>query len=197
MKGFFMDKEKLISDAEEYVRELLGNNSGGHDLSHSMRVYKNAMMIAEKEPGADLTVVALASILHDVDDHKLFDHENNENARAFLSGKGVSGELTEEIVGVIDSVSFSKNRGKKPGSLEGQIVQDADRLDAMGAIGIARTFAYGGEHGRSIEESIKHFYDKLLLLKDELNTDTAKGLAAKRHGFLEAYIAEIKEEIGE
>lgn len=192
-----MDKEKLISDAEEYVRELLGNNSGGHDLSHSMRVYKNAMMIAEKEPGADLTVVALASILHDVDDHKLFDHENNENARAFLSGKGVSGELTEEIVGVIDSVSFSKNRGKKPGSLEGQIVQDADRLDAMGAIGIARTFAYGGEHGRSIEESIKHFYDKLLLLKDELNTDTAKGLAAKRHGFLEAYIAEIKEEIGE
>ena len=192
-----MDKEKLISDAEEYVRELLGNNSGGHDLSHSMRVYKNAMMIAEKEPGADLTVVALASILHDVDDHKLFDHENNENARAFLFGKGVSGELTEEIVGVIDSVSFSKNRGKKPGSLEGQIVQDADRLDAMGAIGIARTFAYGGEHGRSIEESIKHFYDKLLLLKDELNTDTAKGLAAKRHGFLEAYIAEIKEEIGE
>lgn len=192
-----MDKEKLISDAEEYVRELLGNNSGGHDLSHSMRVYKNAMMIAEKEPGADLTVVALASILHDVDDHKLFDHENNENTRAFLSGKGVSGELTEEIVGVIDSVSFSKNRGKKPGSLEGQIVQDADRLDAMGAIGIARTFAYGGEHGRSIEESIKHFYDKLLLLKDELNTDTAKGLAAKRHGFLEAYIAEIKEEIGE
>lgn len=192
-----MDKEKLISDAEEYVRELLGNNSGGHDLSHSMRVYKNAMMIAEREPGADLTVVALASILHDVDDHKLFDHENNENARAFLSGKGVSGELTEEIVGVIDSVSFSKNRGKKPGSLEGQIVQDADRLDAMGAIGIARTFAYGGEHGRSIEESVKHFYDKLLLLKDELNTDTAKGLAAKRHGFLEAYIAEIKEEIGE
>ena len=192
-----MDKEKLISDAEEYVRELLGNNSGGHDLSHSMRVYKNAMMIAEKEPGADLTVVALASILHDVDDHKLFDHENNENARAFLSDKGVSGELTEEIVGVIDSVSFSKNRGKKPGTLEGQIVQDADRLDAMGAIGIARTFAYGGEHGRSIEESIKHFYDKLLLLKDELNTDTAKGLAAKRHGFLEAYIAEIKEEIGE
>ncbi|MBE7070684.1 MAG: HD domain-containing protein [Ruminococcaceae bacterium] len=192
-----MDKEKLISDAEEYVRELLGNNSGGHDLSHSMRVYKNAMMIAEREPGADLTVVALASILHDVDDHKLFDHENNENARAFLSGKGVSGELTEEIVGVIDSVSFSKNRGKKPGTLEGQIVQDADRLDAMGAIGIARTFAYGGEHGRSIEESIKHFYDKLLLLKDELNTDTAKGLATKRHGFLEAYIAEIKEEIGE
>ena len=197
MKGFFMDKEKLISDAEEYVRELLGNNSGGHDLSHSMRVYKNAMMIAEKEPGADLTVVALASILHDVDDHKLFDHENNENARAFLSGKDISGELTEEIVGVIDSVSFSKNRGKKPGSLEGQIVQDVDRLDAMGAIGIARTFAYGGEHGRSIEESIKHFYDKLLLLKDELNTDTAKSLAAKRHGFLEAYIAEIKEEIGE
>ena len=192
-----MNNEELISDAIEYVSELLGKNSGGHDTAHSLRVYKNALKIASTEPGCDLTVVSLASILHDVDDHKIFENENNENARAFLADKGVSSEQIEEICTVINSVSFSRNRGKKPQSIEGMIVQDADRLDAMGAIGIARTFAYGGEHGRSIEESIQHFHDKLLLLKDELNTETAKNLAAERHAFLEAYIAEIKEEIGD
>ncbi|MBR3341141.1 MAG: HD domain-containing protein [Clostridiales bacterium] len=192
-----MNNEELISDAIEYVSELLGKNSGGHDTAHSLRVYKNALKIASNEPGCDLTVVSLASILHDVDDHKIFENENNENARAFLADKGVSSEQIEEICTVINSVSFSRNRGRKPQSIEGMIVQDADRLDAMGAIGIARTFAYGGEHGRSIEESIQHFHDKLLLLKDELNTETAKDLAAERHAFLEAYIAEIKEEIGD
>lgn len=190
-----MDNEKLISDAIEYVSEILGNNSGGHDTAHSLRVYKNAIRIAENESGCNLTVVSLAAILHDVDDHKLFDHENNENARTFLNANGISDELIDEICRVINSVSFSKNRGKKPETIEGEIVQDADRLDALGAIGIARTFAYGGEHGRSIEESVQHFYDKLLVLKDELNTDAARTLAAKRHDFLEAYIEELKEEI--
>ena len=190
-----MNNEKLIRNAMEYVSKLLGDNSGGHDAAHSLRVYKNALKIAENEPGCDLIIVSLASILHDVDDHKIFENENNENARAFLTDKGISSGKIEKICSVINSVSFSQNRGKKPSTIEGMIVQDADRLDAMGAIGIARAFAYGGEHGRSIEESIKHFYDKLLLLKDELNTDTAKGIASKRHEFLEAYIAEIKEEI--
>lgn len=190
-----MNNEELILDAIDYVSELLGKNSGGHDAAHSLRVYKNALKIAENEPGCDLIVVSLASILHDVDDHKIFENENNENARAFLTSKGISSGQIEEICNVINSVSFSQNRGKKPTTIEGMIVQDADRLDAMGAIGIARTFAYGGEHGRSIEESIQHFYDKLLLLKDELNTDTAKGIASKRHVFLESYINEIKEEI--
>ena len=190
-----MDNEKLISDAIEYVRELLGENSGGHDLSHSVRVYKNAVRIAEDEPDCDLTVVSLASILHDVDDHKLFCHEDNENARTFLSDKGVSSVLTEEICRVIDSVSFSRNRGRRPETLEGKIVQDADRLDALGAIGIARTFAYGGEHGRSIEESVQHFYDKLLLIKEELGTDTAREMAEKRHAFLESFLLELKEEL--
>ena len=190
-----MNNEELIRDAIDYVSELLGKNSGGHDAAHSLRVYKNALKIAENEPGCDLIIVSLASILHDVDDHKIFENENNENARAFLTSKGKSSGQIEEICAVINSVSFSQNRGKKPTTIEGMIVQDADRLDAMGAIGIARTFAYGGEHGRSIEESIQHFYDKLLLLKDELNTDTAKGIASKRHAFLESYINEIKEEI--
>ena len=190
-----MNNEELINEAIEYVSDLLGGNSGGHDLSHSIRVYKNALKIAEGEGPCDMTVVALASILHDIDDHKIFAHENNENARAFLDDKGVSSELTEEICRVINSVSFSRNRGVKPDTIEGKIVQDADRLDALGAIGIARTFAYGGEHGRSIEESVRHFYDKLLLIKDELNLDTSKAMADQRHKFLEDYLAELDDEI--
>ena len=190
-----MNNEELLNDAIDYVSELLGKNSGGHDTAHSLRVYKNALKIAEKEAGCDLQVVSLAALLHDVDDHKIFNHENNENARAFLAGKNIPDSKIEEICSVINSVSFSKNRGKRPETVEGKIVQDADRLDALGAIGIARTFAFGGEHGRSIEESVQHFYDKLLVLKDELNTDTAKAIAAKRHEFLETYIAELKDEI--
>ena len=190
-----MNDQKLINDAIDYMAGLLGGNSGGHDSSHSVRVYENALKIAETEPSCDMTVVALASILHDVDDHKLFDSKDNDNARKFLEDKGIQKEKIEEIVRVINSVSFSKNRGKKPETLEGKIVQDADRLDALGAIGIARTFAYGGEHGRSIEDSVRHFYDKLLLIKDELNTDAAKAIAVKRHEFLEAFIVELKEEM--
>ena len=189
-----MNNDELINEAIEYISELQGKNSGGHDAAHSIRVYKNALVILDKEPACDRTVVLLAAILHDADDHKLCNNVNNENTRAFLTRKGVSDDLTEEIVRTVNSVSFSKNRGKRPETLEGKIVQDADRLDAMGAIGIARTFAYGGEHGRSIEESVQHFYDKLLLLKDELNTETAKEIAAKRHAFLEAFITELNDE---
>ena len=190
-----MDDKKLISDAIDFVSDLLENNSGGHDTAHSLRVYKNALEIAGNEPGCDMTVVSLAALLHDVDDHKLFDHENNENAREFLSNSGVSNEKIEEICSVINSVSFSKNRGKKPETLEGKIVQDADRLDAMGAIGIARTFAFGGEHGRSIEESVMHFHEKLLLLKDEMNTESARKIAESRHAFLEEFLSHYYEEI--
>ena len=190
-----MDDKKLISDALDFVSDLLENNSGGHDTSHSLRVYKNALEIAGNEPGCDMTVVSLAALLHDVDDHKLFNHENNENAREFLSNSGVPNEKIEEICSVINSVSFSKNRGKKPETLEGKIVQDADRLDAMGAIGIARTFAFGGEHGRSIEESVMHFHEKLLLLKDEMNTESARKIAESRHAFLEEFLSHYYEEI--
>ena len=191
-----MDNGKIISDAIDFVSNLLGNNSGGHDAAHSLRVYKNALEIAENEPGCDLLVVSLSALLHDADDHKLFNNENNENARAFLAKSGVPGGLTEEICSVINSVSFSKNRGKKPQTLEGKIVQDADRLDAMGAIGIARTFAYGGEHGRSIEESVQHFHEKLLLLKDEMNTESARKIAESRHAFLEEFLSRYNEETG-
>ena len=106
----------------------------------------------------------------------------------------VSEEKIDRICEVIHSVSFSQNKDRRPEMIEAQVVYDADRLDAMGAIGIARTFAYGGEHGRPLEESVQHFYDKLLLLKDLMNTGTGKALAEKRHAFLEAFLKEFEEE---
>ena len=189
-------KDDVIEAAIEYIGILFGSNSGGHDAAHSMRVYNNAMLIAAKEGGADLRVTALAALLHDADDRKLFDTENDGNARAFLTAHAVGNDEIERICAAIDSVSFSRNRGRSPETPEGRIVQDADRLDAIGAVGIARTFAYGGEHGRSLEASIGHFYDKLLLLKDELNTETAKELAEERHAFMEEVLRRFAEETG-
>ena len=185
---------KVIEAAVAYTEDLFSDNSGGHDTGHTMRVYRNAMQIAEREKGCDRMIVALAALLHDADDHKLFDTKDNENARKFLQSQDISKEQTDRICDVINSVSFSKNRGKVPDTIEGMIVQDADRLDAMGAIGIARTFAYGGEHGRPLEQSVQHFYDKLLLLKDEMNTGTAKKIAEQRHMFLENYLDELRKE---
>ncbi|MDO5139671.1 MAG: phosphohydrolase, partial [Oscillospiraceae bacterium] len=137
-----------------------------------------------------------AALLHDADDHKLFNTENNANARRFLEDNGIDPEKTEKICSAINMVSFSKNRGRRPDTIEGKIVQDADRLDALGAIGIARTFAFGGERGRPLDDSIQHFYDKLLLLKDEMNTESGKGLAEKRHAFLVEFLEEYQQETG-
>lgn len=119
-----------------------------------------------------------------------------ENARAFLARNQVPQETIGRICRVINSVSFSRNKGRAPLTLEGKIVQDADRLDAMGAVGIARTFAYGGEHGRTMQESLQHFYDKLLRLKGLMNTETGKQMAEKRHAFLEQYLDEYRQETG-
>lgn len=177
-----------------YIQDLFRGNSGGHDAAHSLRVYRNALRIAEGEPGCDTEIVALAALLHDADDHKLFHTENNANARSFLTARKVAPEKIERICEAINAVSFSQNRGKRPETLEGKIVQDADRLDALGAIGIARTFAYGGEHGRSLDESVAHFHEKLLLLKDELNTEAARKLAEPRHAFLERFLEEYEKE---
>ena len=152
--------DRITQEAMEYVRALFQGNADGHGFDHTLRVWRNAMMIAETEPDCDPQIVSLAALLHDADDHKLF------------------------------SVSFSKNKGKRPDTPEGRIVQDADRLDAIGAIGIARTFAYGGKHGRAPEDSIAHFHEKLLLLKDMMNTEKAKELAEGRHAFMEAFLRE-------
>ena len=134
------------------------------------------------------------ALLHDADDHKLFSTSGNANARAFLEENRIPAGMIDRICEVINAVSFSRNQGRRPGTIEAKVVQDADRLDAMGAIGIARTFAYGGEHGRPLEESIQHFHDKLLLLKDLMNTETGKALAEKRHAFLETFLEAFQEE---
>lgn len=184
----------LIENAIEYIENIFRDNADGHDAAHSLRVYRNALHLTDCYPDCDKRVVLLAALLHDVDDHKLFDNENNANARMFLEKQELSTEEIEQICNIINNVSFSKNRGKRPESIEGKIVQDADRLDALGAIGIARTFAYGGKNGRSLEDSLQHFHDKLLLLMDEMNTDEAKKMAAVRHEYLEGFIEEFKAE---
>ena len=184
----------IIENAKTYIEEIFSNNADGHDVAHSMRVYANAMRLAARYPGCDSEAVALAALLHDVDDHKLFDTKDNANARAFLTSNDLEEKEIEQICAIINGVSFSKNRGQRPESVEGQIVQDADRLDAIGAVGIARTFAYGGKLGRSLDDSIQHFYDKLLLLKDEMNTEEAKKIALQRHEYIEGFIEEFKTE---
>ena len=187
----------LIEKAKEYARSLLANNYGGHDYNHTLRVYNNAVAIAQKEQGADLLIVSIAALLHDVDDYKLFNTENYQNARTFLESNDVPEEQLYRIIEAIDSVSFSKNKDRRPSTLEGMIVQDADRLDAIGAIGIARTFAFGGEHSRPMEATVKHFDEKLFLLKDLMNTETARSIAKDRHEFMESFIKELNQEINE
>ncbi len=186
-------QDEIIEKAITYVKELFSGNSDGHDAQHTLRVYKNVQQILKSYPEADILISSLAALLHDADDHKLFKTENNANARSFLQENGVPEETIEKICEVINGVSFSKNRGKTPETLEGKIVQDADRLDAIGAIGIARTFAYGGKVGRSLDDSVQHFYDKLLLLKDEMNTEAAKEIALTRHEFMESFLKEYFE----
>lgn len=183
-----------VEAAMEFVKTLFKTDSGGHDAEHTMRVYRNALRIAEKEQGADNEVISLAALLHDADDHKLFNTVDNANARGFLSSHAIAPEETEAIIRVINAVSFSQNRGKHPETLEGMIVQDADRLDAIGAVGIARTFAFGGEHGRSLGSSIQHFHEKLLLLKDGMNTETARQMAEGRHAFMIEFLERYREE---
>ena len=189
-----MDKVQIINSAKEYIKDIFKNESTGHDKEHTMRVYRNALLIAKEYPNCDLFIVEIAALLHDVDDHKLFDHPNNENARAFLKEQNIKEEQIERICDVINEISFSKNKDKKPTSLEAMIVQDADRLDAIGAIGVARTFAYGGRNCRPLESSIKHFYEKLLLLKDKMNTEFGKKLAEERHQFLINFLSEYSKE---
>ena len=186
--------QKLIDAAVGYIRVLFAENTDGHDMEHSLRVYRNAMMIFSEERRGDPLVISLAALLHDTDDKKLFHTDDNENARSFLQTQGIDDITIQKICSVINGVSFSKNKGKRPETTEGEIVQDADRLDAIGAVGIARTFAYGGKHGRTPESSIQHFYEKLLLLRDLMNTETAKKMAESRHQFTETFLKEWEKE---
>ncbi|RPH33115.1 MAG: HD domain-containing protein [Bacteroidales bacterium] len=203
----------MINNLARSVKELCQHDSSGHDWWHIHRVVNLAKNIGSKE-GADLPIVETAALLHDLDDWKLTSNnqENLPNARALLIEYGATAELTERVITIINEVSF-KGAGvdTKPTSIEAMVVQDADRLDAIGAIGIARTFAYGGyknqpmhnpnlkpalhnsyEDYKSMRTStINHFYEKLLLLKDRLNTKTAIELAIQRHRFMEQFLEQF------
>ena len=209
-----MDKT-VISDALEFVRDVFGNDYSGHDYFHTLRVYKLATRIAEEE-NADIMIVQLAAMLHDVDDVKLSPetHANKDRAVEFLRKHGVPEEMIKTICGIIDEVSFKGTDSVVPETFEGKCVQDADRLDALGAIGIARAFAYGGSHDRVIHDpsiepnlhmnadeyhnhvstTINHFYEKLFLLRDLMNTDAAKKIAEQRENYMKSYISEFLDE---
>ncbi|WP_085992069.1 HD domain-containing protein [Oceanobacillus senegalensis] len=192
------DREQLKA-IRQYIKSVFKNDVSGHDFYHMSRVAKNAVQIAAYED-ADLFITEAAAWLHDVGDHKLFENPSKdiEKMNEFLRTLDISEEQISVINTIINEISFSK--GKVPQSLEGKIVQDADRLDAIGAIGIARTFAYGGFHGQLIHHdelkntSVQHFYDKLLTLKDTMNTNKARAIAEDRHGFMETFLNQLDKE---
>lgn len=209
-----MDKG-IINDAIEYVRQVFKDDFSGHDFFHTLRVYKMATRIAQEE-NANLQVVQLAALLHDVDDVKLSPqtHTNKDRAVAFLREHGASEEAILTICGIISEVSFRGKDSVSPKTIESKCVQDADRLDAIGAIGIARTFAFGGSHSQTmydptikpmsnmserdyrnhVSTTFNHFYEKLFLLKDMMNTATAKQIAQERDSYMRGFVAEFLEE---
>ena len=206
----------MIEKAIEYVKQIFANDCSGHDYYHTMRVYRLAVEIAKQE-NADMLIVRLAALLHDVDDAKLSPETYGTKKKAvdFMKSNGMDDKIIDAVCKIIAEVSFAGTDSVVPSTIEGKCVQDADRLDAMGAIGIARTFAYGGSKGRKIYDpeikplvnmnkeeyrqnqnstSINHFYEKLLLLKDMMNTDTARRIAEHRQAIMEAYLEEFMSE---
>ena len=189
----------MINKAMEFARFVFAGDASGHDFDHTLRVYHMATRLAEEE-GADLQTVQLAALLHDVDDRKLSPETCEGKLRAvnFLKENGVENGKIQEIVDIISRISFSAQLAP-PASIEGQCVRDADRLDALGAIGIARTFAYGGSRGRRMHDpegldqnaSIQHFYDKLLRLKDDMLTPTGRRLAEERDRYMRQFLEQF------
>ncbi len=210
-----MDQDQLLAAARAHVRERLEHDSSGHDWWHIERVVRLARRLAEEE-GADVFLCELAALTHDLADWKLNADEAQalSDLRAWLAQHGADEATTAATLEIITQMSF-KGGGQPPmRTLEGQIVQDADRLDAIGAIGIARAFAYGGakglplhnpearprgqmtaeEYRRQQAATITHFHEKLLRLKDRMNTATARRMAAHRHAVLEDFLAEFQAE---
>jgi uncharacterized protein len=209
-----MPQQEQLQKTITFVKQQLQNAEGGHDWFHIQRVFNNSLLIAKKE-NVNLFVVQLGALLHDIADSKF--HNGDETvgpkiAREFLTAIGVANDVIEHVVNIIENISFKGgNVAQTFNSLELQVVQDADRLDAIGAIGIARTFNYGGFKNRTLyhpdiapnlnmskEEykasnapTINHFYEKLLLLKDRMNTETGKQIALQRHQFMELYLEQF------
>ncbi|MBQ1532478.1 MAG: HD domain-containing protein [Solobacterium sp.] len=208
-------QSQILEGITEDIKELFASDAGGHDYDHTMRVYKMAMMIAREEHAREF-IVGIAALLHDADDYKVSPdtEKTHDNAVRIMKKYGISDVQTDNICRIIEQVSFSGRDSVVPDTLEGKIVQDADRLDAMGAIGIARAFAYGGSHHRKIfdpaetyradlskeeyrnsqSSTIGHFYEKLLLLKDMMNTSSGKIMAQHRHDFMEMFLDEFDAE---
>ncbi|WP_282042382.1 HD domain-containing protein [Winogradskyella flava] len=207
-----MTNETLIESTMIFVKESLKHAEGGHDWFHTLRVYKNANLIAKAEC-VDPLVVGLAALLHDIADSKFHDGDETIGPRIaseFLLKQNIDSEIIEHVTQIIENMSFKNSFDLNPSfsSKEMEVVQDADRLDAIGAIGIARCFNYGGFKNRALYNpdippnlkmtkaeykaakapTINHFYEKLLLLKDQMNTKTGKRIAEKRHTFMEDYL---------
>ena len=215
-----MTDEQLIKLTKSFVKETLKNAEGGHDWFHTERVFNNALLISKTED-VDVFIVKLGALLHDIADSKFYDGDETlgpKLAREFLFKQNVDSLVIEHVVNIIKHISFKNSLENKSGfsSKELEVIQDADRLDAIGAIGIARCFNYGGfknrplydpavkpnlnmtkeEYKTSSSPTINHFYEKLLLLKDKMNTKTGKQLAEKRHQFMEHYLNQFYDEWG-
>ena len=212
-----MKDSNSILETVQYVKKTLSGAEGGHDWFHIERVWKNAKLIASGEE-CDLEVVELAALLHDIADSKF--HGGDEEigprkAREYLTAAGIDSKKANHIVAIIENVSFKGgHNARNHSSIELDIVQDADRLDAIGAIGIARTFNYGGfknramydpsiapnlnmtkeEYKKSTAPTINHFYEKLLLLKDLMNTESGKRIAEQRHQYMEGFLNQFYNE---
>ncbi|KAB1160584.1 HD domain-containing protein [Tenacibaculum aiptasiae] len=212
-----MNRAQIIQDTIEFVKETLKGAEGGHDYFHVERVYKNALLIAKTEK-VDEFIVALGALLHDIADSKFYNGDETvgpKKARVFLESQNVSEAIIVHVEKIIQNISFKGgNFEQKFTSPELEVIQDADRLDAIGAIGIARCFNYGGyknrelynpsilpnlnmtkeEYKKSTAPTINHFYEKLLLLKDKMNTATGKSIATKRHEFMEQFLQQFYNE---
>lgn len=214
-----MTKEQIIQNTIDFVKQTLAGAEGGHDWFHIERVYKNALLIA-KEENVDEFIVALGALLHDIADAKFYDGDETvgpKKATDFLLSQDVEKSIIEHVVKIIENISFKNSLsadGTRFTSKELAVVQDADRLDAIGAIGIARAFNYGGfknrelynpaiepnltmtkeEYKKSSAPTINHFYEKLLLLKDKMNTLTGQRIATDRHKFMEQYLEQFYNE---
>ena len=211
-------QQDIINNTITFVKEKLENAEGGHDWFHIERVYKNALLIAQNED-CDLTVVKLGALLHDIADSKFHPDASGgdetigpRTARLFLESQNVAEETIHHVVCIIENISFKGGNFEKSfSSKELEIVQDADRLDAIGAIGIARAFHYGGfknrgmydpkiapamsmtkeEYKKSTAPTLNHFYEKLLLLKDKMNTASGKAIATQRHQYMQGFLAQF------
>ena len=214
-----MSKKEIIIEATKvFVKETLKDAEAGHDWFHILRVYNNARLIAKSE-SVDLYIVALGALLHDIADSKFHNGDDTVGprvARKFLLQHNVDSFVINSVIDIINNISFNKSleTNNKPNSIELDVVQDADRLDAIGAIGIARCFNYGGfknrklfdpsikpnlkmskkEYKNSKAPTINHFYEKLLLLSDKMNTKTGKKIAKERHQFMTEYLDQFHAE---